>query len=148
MSSDVDLISFLPLDDYTLLWYTWWISIKLATSVLPTTNFIMLMWKIKLLLHLRTWVSLLLLFPVIFRNLYFYLFLKYFIYMGILPAYVSVTKRILGAHGTRGRHQSLCNWSWATKDCGPPHWCCKLNLGSLEEQPALLTTKPSLSLTT
>lgn len=34
----------------------------------------------------------------------------------------------------------------ATKDCKPPCWCYELNLGSLEEQPALLTTESSLSL--
>ena len=30
--------------------------------------------------------------------------------------------------------------------CEMPCVCCKLNLGSMEEQPVLLTTKPSLQL--
>lgn len=60
--------------------------------------------------------------------------------MDALPAYES-TLHVCYAHRGQGGIRSL--GTGVTDGCKPPHECWKLNPGSLEEQPVVLTTQLS-----
>jgi hypothetical protein len=62
--------------------------------------------------------------------------------MRILPAYMPVLTCASGA--VRDQKRTFSSLKLVSESCKPPYRCWEPNLGPLEEQPVLLTAKPSL----